>query len=135
MPANGSWYHRLFGRFQPDAYWNGLLWGLKHTHLSLIPAVLVSEPMAEVLAIAFALLASLTLRCWNKPWGAKAANLEDATSAYPAPLAVAGVQKRGAGCGGGGMQGSPGFNQPGADIQRLSSLCSHAVSPRGPCSP
>ena len=46
-------YRWLLGRFWPDAYWYGLLWCLQSTALSLIPAVLASEPLVEVLAIAF----------------------------------------------------------------------------------
>ena len=67
-----------------DAYWHGLLWGLRNTVLSLIPVVLGCEPLMEALAILLIPLASLALQCRIKPWCTR--NLVDAAVTFPVIL-------------------------------------------------
>ena len=69
----------LFGRFVPEAYWYGLLWGLKNTTLSRTPVIFANRPTLLVLACVFSVLTSSLLVCWIKPWRTQAANMVDTT--------------------------------------------------------
>ena len=60
-------YRGPCGHFTPEAYWYRLVRGLKNGALSLVPVVLVSEPLLEVLAVVPILLASVVLQCWVRP--------------------------------------------------------------------
>ena len=113
-------HHSFSGRFVPEASWCSSTRVLKNNALPMIPVLLVSEPLMEVLAATPCLLASLILQCWVEPWCTQAANLVDAAGArlivpcFTAAVSLVSLELKGTGqaegedCGTSGAPTTPG---------------------------